>query len=381
MSPSLLDPKFLLLLTGLIAIRPAIPARHYIPFCALGSATLMAVASLPTFLVISAITLLILFPLQLSKQRSLLSLGIALMVALLCLYKIVRQFPVVTTRLVDEIAAVFGFSYFILRAISFLRIQALAPMTDRRPWPLLYYTLYPSTITSGPIHKFQDFKTQLAAPLPFTVALLQEAVYRITRGFFRKLVLAYLLDQLSSRMLAPGNFNVLSSTAVITVLYLFFYFDFAGYSDIAIGFGMLLGIKPPENFRKPFQATTVSEFWRNWHISLVDWFRENVFIPLGGMRGSKKRAAGLALLIMVLCGAWHGLSVNFLLWGTWHGAALFTEALAGSKPVPPASRHGPYYLWRVFWTNARVALPSILFLPKNDDILAILKGLTHLGFY
>ena len=107
----------------------------------------------------------------------------------------------------------------------------------------------------------------------------------------------------------------------------------------------------PENFRKPFLATTVSEFWRNWHITLVDWFRDHVFIPLGGMQTSRTRAATLALLIMVFCGLWHGLTLALLAWGTWHGLLLFSEALSGAIPVPPPLRHGIHYWSRVLWTN------------------------------
>jgi len=167
------------------------------------------------------------------------------------------------------------------------------------------------------------------------------------------------------------------SVLTIVALYLYFYFDFAGYSDIAIGLGLLLGIKVPENFRKPFSATTVSEFWRNWHITLVDWFRDNVFIPLGGMQTSRYRAGALALLVMVLCGLWHGLTFSFLIWGVWHGFALYIEAVTGTKPIPPALRHGVYYWWRVFWTNARVAVAGLLFLPDPANIIRTLSGLAN----
>jgi alginate O-acetyltransferase complex protein AlgI len=168
------------------------------------------------------------------------------------------------------------------------------------------------------------------------------------------------------------------SALIVAVLYLYFYFDFAGYSDIAIALGLLLGIKVPENFRKPFLATTISEFWRNWHITLVDWFRDHVFIPLGGMRSSRIGAGALALLIMVLCGLWHGLTLSFLLWGTWHGVALFIEAASGTKPIPPVARHGPRFWWRVLWTNSRVALAGLLFLPDTAAIIRVLRGFTHL---
>ncbi len=223
-----------------------------------------------------------------------------------------------------------------------------------------------------------NFKRQLTTPAPLTAALFRAAACRITRGYFRKIVMASLLNEGVERMLGGGDMTFLSSVVTIILFYLYFYFDFAGYSDVAIGYGLLMGITVPENFRKPFLATTVSEFWRNWHITLVDWFRDHVFIPLGGMQGTKVRAAILAFFIMVLCGFWHGLSLSLFIWGVWHGTLLLTEGILGSRPIPPALRHGPKYWCRVLWTNARVALPCILFLPDSENILKLLQGLCFL---
>ena len=146
---------------------------------------------------------------------------------------------------------------------------------------------------------------------------------------------------------------------------------------MAIGYGQLMGMKVPENFRRPFLATNVSEFWRNWHITLVDWFRDQVFIPLGGMQSSRIRAGLIAFLVMVLCGLWHGLTLSLFAWGVWHGLLLLTEAVSGSKPMPPSRRHGPRYWLRVSWTNARVAVACVLFLPDTASTLHILSGLTR----
>ncbi|MHC4471798.1 MAG: MBOAT family O-acyltransferase, partial [Planctomycetota bacterium] len=137
------------------------------------------------------------------------------------------------------------------------------------------------------------------------------------------------------------------------------------------------GIRVPENFRKPFTATSVTEFWRHWHISLVDWFREHVFIPLGGMRSSRTRAAFLAFIIMALVGLWHGLTWMFLAWGAWHGAMLLLEAVTGSRPMARTARHGPAFWSRVLWTNARVAIGGVFFLPATDSFGFVLEGFLH----
>jgi alginate O-acetyltransferase complex protein AlgI len=298
------------------------------------------------------------------------------MVALLVAFKLYRYFTVPWLGggwIREEVAALIGFSYFIFRAISFLHIQSILPINESKPWKLLLFTLFPPTLTSGPIQKFQDFRQQVDSPAPLTGPLIGTAVYRITRGYFRKMVVAYVLNEFVAKLLVAQP-TAVTSIATVALLYLFFYYDFAGYSDIAIGFGLLIGIRVPENFRKPFLATTISEFWRNWHITLVDWFRDQVFIPLGGMRVSRIHAAFLAFIVMVLCGLWHGLTLSFLAWGVWHGTMLFTEAVFGVKPIPPALRHGTKYWLRVLWTNTRVALGAIFFLPDPGTIIRLLRG-------
>jgi alginate O-acetyltransferase complex protein AlgI len=386
---SLLDWKFVALLAVVGVLRAIVPQRFYILFGVTSSAALVGLAAPQTLLVIGGVTLFYVYPLHrlmlAARERGysetvskwLLGLGIAGLVALLMGFKLYKQFSVPWLAgpwLAPGVLALVGFSYFIFRAISFLHIQAILKMDERRPWVLLWYTLFPPTITSGPIQKYQDFRQQTAAPLPLDRSVVLAAVYRVTRGYFRKVVVAFVLNEAVTRVLAAGQLTIITSIAATFLLYLYFYFDFAGYSDIAIGFGLLMGIKVPENFRKPFLATTVSEFWRNWHITLVDWFRDHVFIPLGGMQVSRAKAAALALMVMVLCGLWHGLTFALLAWGTWHGLLLLSEGLSGSRPVPPALRQGVNYWSRVLWTNARVAFGCIFFLPGSEAMFKVFRG-------
>lgn len=390
MTPSLLDAGFLLCLVVAALLRLLWPARHYSIFGVLSSGLLIGLASPATFLTICGITLLVIYPIHrlyrsasgagLGGGRELVGIGIMVLVALLVAFKVYRQFgmPWVSGAWLPEgTVALIGFSYFLFRAIGFLHIQTILPIDERRPWALLYFLLFPPTITSGPIQKFQDFRQQLDNPVPLTAATLKTAAYRITRGYFRKLVVAFLINGALEKLLADPNPTIQISVLIIVLLFLFFYFDFAGYSDIAIGFGLILGIRVPENFRKPFQATSVTEFWRNWNITLVDWLRDNVFIPLGGMQTSRIRAAALAFLILFLCGLWHGLTLSFIAWGVWHGSILFMEAMFGTKPMPPSLRRGPRYWGRVLWTNARVAAASIFFLPDAATSIRVLTGFTR----
>jgi D-alanyl-lipoteichoic acid acyltransferase DltB (MBOAT superfamily) len=387
MTASLLDVRFLLLLTLVGLGRFVWPQRHYALFGTLASAGLISLASPATALTIIGLTTCYLFPLHRlmrriqtrQNARPLLWVGIGGLVGLLVIFKLYQNFdlPIFgASWLRAELVSLVGFSYFLFRAIQFLHIQSITDVDERTPWSLLFFLLFPPTLTSGPIQKFQDFREQVREPQALSTALVWSAAYRITRGLFRKLVLAASLNSLVELLLATSSLNAYMSLLLIAALYLYFYFDFAGYSDIAIGFGALLGIRVPENFRNPFLAASVTEFWRNWHITLVDWFRDQVFIPLGGMSSGRLRSGALAFVIMILCGLWHGLTWSFVLWGLWHGSLLTAEALSGTKPLPRSLRHGWRYWSRVAWTNSRVAFASVLFLPDVASS-AVLTGLTR----
>lgn len=391
MNPSLLDFRFVLLLTAFGVLRWLCPPRYYIPYAAVMSGVMVGFASPSTLLVIGAITVLFIYPLHRLMRTSvdrgwpklvyttLLVAGLGIIVSLFFSFKVCLSIDTLwfeRSELMQSFLSVVGFSYFTCRAIDFLHIQAITKISERNPLALAYYALFPATLSSGPIQKYRDFRQQLSNPAPLTKSLVLASAYRITRGYFLKIVIASVLDGMVEKLLAVEHHNPLTSSLALCLLYLYFYCDFAGYSDIAIGFGLLAGIKVPENFRMPFLATTVSEFWRNWHITLVDWFRDHVYIPLGGMQGSRLHAGLLALFIMMLCGFWHGLSFSFMAWGLWHGSVLFVEAVCGSKPLPPTLRQGPWFWWRVFWVNARVAFGSIFFLPNTGSIFKVLNGFT-----
>ncbi len=387
---SLLDWRFVVLLIVIAGLRQFVPARHYVGFGMITSVALLAWTSIATTLIIGGITLLYIFPIHRllrhadqagwssGAHKVIYAAGLAGLVLMLVVFKVHRKFelPGLGGGLpANEALGLIGFSYFIFRALQFLHIQHLVKFTERSPATLLFFSFFPPTLSSGPIQKYQDFRAQVASPEPLSWALIKEAGYRITLGYFRKLALAYPLSLVVANCLARPVFDPLTSLTLIVAFYLYLYFDFAGYSDIAIGFGLLLGIRVPENFRKPFGATTVAEFWRNWHITLVDWFRDQVFVPLGGRHASKWKAAALSIAVMGLCGLWHGLAWNFVLWGIWHGGLLAMESVLGVRTMPPSSRSGWRYVGRVAFTNAKIALGALLFLPDPQAIQGILTGL------
>jgi len=387
-----LDYRFIGLLSVIGLLRWLCPQRAFSLFGALMSAALIGFVAPTSAVVVMTITLLFVYPAHRlmcyadarrwthSIQRAIFLGAVFALVALLAVFKFHQQLSArhaSGARLDTSAIELIGFSYFMFRVIGFLHVQSILKQ-PASPLTLVFYTMFPSTFTSGPIQKYQDFKRQTDSPAAIDAALLTKGVYRVTRGYFRKLVVAELFNRAVISVLALTP-TVWTSGVAVLLLYLYFYFDFAGYSDLAVGFGLFLGINVPDNFRKPFTATTVSEFWRHYHITLVDWFRDHVFVPLGGLTGSRVRAALVAAVVMLLCGFWHGLTISFLAWGVWHGGMLFIEALMGSTPVPPSRRQGPQYWSRVLWTNARIAFGAIFFLPDPAATIRLIKGFGHLG--
>jgi alginate O-acetyltransferase complex protein AlgI len=180
-------------------------------------------------------------------------------------------------------------------------------------------------LVAGPIVRASEFLPQLHRPLRVHRDDVSEAVWRIGRGVFKKVVFAdfvaaYFTDIVFS---APGEYTSLENLLALYAFTLQIYGDFSGYSDIAIGSARLLGFQMPENFDRPYQATGVGEFWRRWHMTLSTWLRDYLFFPLGGSRISEARTYLNLWLTMFLVGMWHGASWNFVVYANLQAAAMF----------------------------------------------------------
>jgi alginate O-acetyltransferase complex protein AlgI len=138
------------------------------------------------------------------------------------------------------------------------------------------------------------------------------------------------------------------------------YFDFSGYSDMAIGLARMFGLRFPENFNRPYSAVSVTDFWRRWHMTLSRWFRDYVYIPLGGSRGSQARTCVNLMFVFLLTGAWHGAAWTFVLWGVYNGALLVGERLTGIRTLPDerlanVRRAGTFLVVVLGWVLFRAA--------------------------
>lgn len=217
-----------------------------------------------------------------------------------------------------------GISFFTFEFVHYLyevRVRGHAPV--RNPLHFAVFAVFFPTLAAGPIKRFPDFVPQLSALDNPTVEQWLAGVRRILLGLFKKVCIADLLVELITPLENTPNPTVRVVLALAVLQGWRIYYDFAGYTDMAIGLGQTLGLQVPENFDRPYFATSLREFWRRWHMSLSTWIRDYVYIPLGGNR--VRRGFNL-LLAMVICGLWHGAAWNFALWGLWHGAGLALEA-------------------------------------------------------
>lgn len=228
-----------------------------------------------------------------------------------------------------------------------------------------YVTFFPQLI-AGPIVRYKDIAAQLR-DRPQNLDNLRLGTGRFLVGLGKKVLLANLLGEVCAAWRVTEDPSVLFSWLYAISYTLHIYFDFSGYSDMAIGLGKLFGFSFPENFNYPYISRSVTEFWRRWHMSLGTWFRDYVYIPLGGNRKGKGRQFLNILIVWMLTGFWHGAAWNFLLWGLYFALLLMVEK-AG---LPVRGR---------VYTLAAVVLGFVLFDASSlSSALACVKGLFGLG--
>ncbi|MCM3785546.1 MBOAT family protein [Neobacillus mesonae] len=290
--------------------------------------------------------------------------------------------PVLPT--VDDIILPLGISYFTFELIHYVVERKRGNLPQHKPVNFLAFLFFFPTMVSGPIKQFQQFYPQLTSR--FQWDHVANGLIRIGIGLFKKLVLAASLDLLAQPVYSQTGISGADTLTlwVALIAYTFvIYFDFSGYSDIAIGTARLFGIVLPENFRNPYFARSVAEFWNRWHISLGSWLTRYVYFPLGGSRVSKPRIYLNLMCTMAVSGLWHGAAWNFVIWGMFHGAMLcihrffLKEVKPRIKPVPVWLKPGTTLL-AVGITFFGVTLSRVFFvLPVADgmDLMLRLFGL------
>lgn len=225
-----------------------------------------------------------------------------------------------------------------------------------------FVTMFPQ-IVAGPIVRYEDVSAQLACRR-IDLSSMSDGITRFVCGMCKKVLIANSIGALWTDVKAQDYASMPAATAWlgIAAFTLQIYFDFSGYSDMAIGLGKMLGFDFPENFRYPYNSKSVAEFWRRWHITLGDWFKSYVYFPLGGSRGSTAATIRNTLIVWLLTGLWHGASWNFILWGLYYGVLIILEKFVFRRLLertPSALRHILTMLAVVFgWVIFEITSPA-----------------------
>ena len=226
-----------------------------------------------------------------------------------------------------------GISFFTFQIMSYtIDVYLRNVKTQRDPFKLaLYISLFPQLI-AGPIVRYVDIEKELASRT-YDVDKIFKGVTRFSVGLAKKVVISNTVGLLADNIFKLDVTQMSSATGWLgAIAYtLQIYFDFSGYSDMAIGLGHMMGFNFIENFNYPYISKSVQEFWRRWHISLSSWFRDYLYIPLGGNRKGKIRTYINLLIVFACTGFWHGAAWNFLVWGLFHGLFLVIERIGFKK--------------------------------------------------
>ncbi|WP_344952451.1 MBOAT family protein [Sphaerisporangium flaviroseum] len=244
---------------------------------------------------------------------------------------------------VVALALPIGISFFTFHHLSYV-VDVYRGSTPAQRSPVRFVTyiaMFPQLV-AGPIVRYHEMAGQLGDARRDRLGDLAAGFPRFALGLAKKVIVADSLAPVADAAFAQAEGQISTPTAWLgaSAYALQIYFDFSGYSDMAIGLGTMVGFRLPENFDRPYTAYSVTDFWRRWHMSLSRWFRDYVYIPLGGNRGGAPRTYRNLLAVFALCGLWHGAGWTFLVWGLYHGALLVAERLLGWDRPPTAAWAG-----------------------------------------
>lgn len=267
------------------------------------------------------------------QRKALLILAIVFNIGLLAVFKYSAFFietinGVFSASLpVPKIAGPLGISFFTFQALSYIIDTYRRDVSPTRSFPkfLLYISFF-AQLVQGPIIRWSYVEKELDER-KFTLEGVSEGLRLFIIGLSMKLIIANTLGRVTTYVFSiePGRLNAVYAWAGAVCFMLRIYFDFAGYSQMAIGLGRVFGIPIPQNFDYPYIARSMTDFWRRWHITLSRWFRDYVYIPLGGNRKGALRTGINKVIVFLLTGLWHGANWTFVVWGAYNGAFLLAE--------------------------------------------------------
>lgn len=283
-----------------------------------------------------------------------------------------------------KVALPLGISFFTFQALSYvIDVYRGEVKANRNPIAVgTYITMFPQLI-AGPIVRYSEIEKELRHRT-YSFDGFSEGVYRFCLGLAKKVMIANSLGAVADGIFAldHAQLNFQLAWMAIVSYSLQIYFDFSGYSDMAIGLGRIWGFHFPENFNYPYVSRSIREFWTRWHMTLSRWFKDYLYIPLGGNRKGDGRTYFNLLAVFVLCGFWHGAQWTFCVWGLWHGSFLILERTRLASVLAKSPRFVQhFYVFFVFtigWTWFRAeSLPQAFFLLKS---MAGLNGVANIDY-
>ena len=276
-----------------------------------------------------------------SRAQAILAVAVVMNVALLAWFKyanfavdtldgalaVAGRGEITWTRILLPI----GISFYTFHALSYL-IDIYRGTARHLSSPIdfaLYITFFPQLV-AGPIVRFHEIREQLVQRTE-SVPTFAGGVYRFCHGLGKKVLIADTVAPIANAAFSAPTGELTTAAAVLGIVAyaVQLYFDFSGYSDMALGLAMMVGIHLPENFARPYASRSVTEFWRRWHMSLSRWFRDYLYISLGGNRGSALATYRNLVIVFLITGLWHGAAWTFVLWGAYHGVLLLIERALG----------------------------------------------------
>jgi len=287
--------------------------------------------------------------------------------SLLLSVKIPATFPLL------EIILPIGLSFYIFRVISYNIdvFRGKYPATRSLLDFSIYVAFFPQLL-SGPIARVNDFLPQLIHGGARKIENAYESFTLIFLGLFKKLVLSsYLAANITDDVFAvPENHTSLVILLAVFAYSLVIYFDFSGYSDLAIGFAGLMGFKSPTNFDRPYLSLNIQDFWRRWHITLSGWIRDYVYIPLGGNQKGVIRKYFNLMVIMLIIGLWHGAAGHFVVWGGINGVALVVNHISRDRKKNNPAPRTEKKLLKIFWWFITFSFVSFSWIFFRSDGMA-----------
>ena len=298
------------------------------------------------------------------------------------IFCLVASSPFFINRLTDlgirfnNIFIIIGISYSIFKVIdTYYHVYYSGEPIN----PLIYinYILFLPVFTAGPIHRYREFKKSMENPILLDMEVVSYSVGRIIKGLFKKLVVTEILF-IEFNHLQTLNLRWYISLLMIVMSYAVLFFDFSGYSDIAIAFGALAGISVPENFKKPWAAPTMTQFWRNWHVTLSDFIRDHIHVVIVKKRFTKIQGGIIGFFTMVTMALWHGFNVPYVIAGVYLGMILFFESIFSLTTLNRRTTNKIYFAFRCLLTNFLFGLNTLVFTLPKDKVVKVILGLFNI---